>query len=232
MQLGSVSIATITWTRSPAEEAVLRRSLSRLAELKVPVAVADAGSSEPFVTFLKSLSGFRVVVPGRSGLVAQVTASLELAAQGGAPYLLYTEPDKEQFFGDSLQQFVEAAGDADARVAIAARSDDSFATFPPLQRYTEGVLNHLCATVIGHPGDYSYGPFLMTRALLSAAADLRPDLGWGWRPCMFLAAHRRGLRLQHVVGHHPCPVDQQTEDDQEQMHRLRQLSQNISGLTL
>jgi hypothetical protein len=99
-----------------------------------------------------------------------------------------------------------------------------------MQRYTEGVINHLCGELIGAPGDYSYGPFLMNRALLPSLSSLAARLGWGWRHFAFLTAHRLGFRVQHVTGAYPCPPDQRHESTTERTHRLRQLSQNILGL--
>ena len=56
------------------------------------------------------------------------------------------------------------------------------------------------------------------------------NLGWGWRHAVFHAAHRGGLRVEHVIDDYPCPPDQRVEDDAERTHRLRQLSDNIRGL--
>jgi hypothetical protein len=39
--------------------------------------------------------------------------------------------------------------------------------------------------------DYSYGPFLFNGTLLSFVEALEPTLGWGWRHCIFRAAHRQ-----------------------------------------
>jgi hypothetical protein len=44
MDSSQVAIATITWTRSPDEEA-LRRALERFADIGLPVAIADRGTN-------------------------------------------------------------------------------------------------------------------------------------------------------------------------------------------
>ncbi len=221
----------MTWVRSAAEEAVLRRSLQRLADTGLRVAVADSGSNATFTDFLQRLPGFVVTVPSTRGLVAQVSASLGVAASFDAPFTLYTEPDKEDFFGTRLLAFLHRAlADEGAGIVIAARSDEAMATFPPMQRYTEGVINHLCGEICGAAGDYSYGPFLIARALLPAVTAFEPALGWGWRHAAFVRAVRRGFRFAHVVDGHECPPDQRTEDQAERAHRLRQLSQNVLGL--
>jgi hypothetical protein len=231
MQRDLVSVATIAWARTEAEEALLRRSLKRLSETGLPTSIADAGTNPGFTEFLHSCPGF-VVTSGRErGLVAQVTASLNAASHFDTPFVLYTEPDKEAFFAGPLADFIARAdAEADVGVVLAARSAAAFSTFPRMQRYTEGVINHLCGELIGCAGEYSYGPFLVNRLLLPALAQLPADTGWGWRPFLFLAARRRGFRVAHITGEYACPPDQREEDDAERAHRLRQLRENIAGL--
>jgi hypothetical protein len=234
MDTSRIAVATITWARTAAEEDRLCRSLERLAGMGFPVAVADAGTNREFAEFLTRLPGFRVTVPPARGLFAQVTASLGLAETFDTPLILYTEPDKECFFGKPCRDFTARAADprdgGELGVALASRSDESFSTYPPMQRYTEGVINRLCGELLGRPGDYSYGPFLLGRALLPHLLAAGSDLGWGWRHFAFRSAHRLGLRLVHVTGDYPCPPDQRVEVDAERTHRLRQLSENIQGL--
>ena len=232
MEHSQVTVATITWARSAREEAVLRRSLARLAESRLRVAVADAGNKPAFRAALDRLPGFSVTRPGQPGLVSQIKASIALAAESGTPFVLYTEPDKEVFFDGLVQHFLRRVPN-NAGVVLASRSAESFNSFPRIQRFTEGIINDLCADFVGPVGDYSYGPFLVSRALLPVIARLPADLGWGWRPSVFLAARRLGLRVSLVTGDYPCPPDQRgDEDDDERAHRLRQLSENIAGLAL
>jgi hypothetical protein len=234
MNTNSIAVATITWARTPAEDKRLRRSLERLADTGMPIAIADAGTDPDFPEFLTRHPGFHVTVPRRRGLIEQVTASIGVAAGFDTPFILYTEPDKELFFGPAMRDFVQRAmeqGDKGGLgVALAARSDESFTTYPPMQRYTEGVINQLCGDCISLRGDYSYGPFLLSRVLVPHLGTLRRELGWGWRHFAFLTAHRLGLRLIHVTGDYTCPPDQREEDEAERRHRLRQLSENILGL--
>jgi hypothetical protein len=70
----------------------------------------------------------------------------------------------------------------------------------------------------------------MSAAAASDAARAPTNLGWGWRPFVFVAAHRRGLRVSHAIGDFDCPSDQSAEDAEERTHRLRQLRDNIAGL--
>jgi len=231
VETNDVAVATITWARTEAEEALLRRSLGTLAAAGLPVALADKGNSAAFSDFVKHLDGFSVTVPREQGLVTQVQASLALAAGFGRRWILYVESDKQFFFEHRMGDFLHAVpDDRTLGVALASRSPESYDTFPPMQHYTEGVINHLCTELLGVAGDYSYGPFTMNAALLPHVASLQPGLGWGWRHSTFLAAQRHGLRVMHVTSDYPCPSDQRAEDTGERTHRMRQLSQNILGL--
>jgi hypothetical protein len=231
MNATRVGVATITWARTDHEETLLRRSLARLTAMGMPVAIGDAGTRPSFTAFLERLPGVTVSVPATRGLVAQVQASLAIASTFDHAFTLYVEPDKEAFFDGALADFLRAAPrDADVGAVIAARSAPSLATFPPMQRYTEGVINHLCAERFGRAGDYSYGPFLIAGTLLPQLAALDPTIGWGWRHAAFAIAVRSGLRLALLTGDYACPADQRVEHEHERAHRLRQLSENIRGL--
>jgi hypothetical protein len=92
------------------------------------------------------------------------------------------------------------------------------------------VINELLARLLGTAGDYSYGPFLMPRALAAEISAVPPDLGWGWRPHLFRTAHRLEFPVRFVIDAHTCPIEQRVEHHEERMHRIRQLAQNISGL--
>lgn len=231
MRLHDVAVATISWARSPEDEVLLARSLQTLAAAGLPVAVANREERPTFTRFLRSLTPFRIDSPTAPGLVPQIQASLAMAASYGRRFILYVEPDKQFFFAHRMHRFLEQVPD-DVRlgVAVASRSPESFASFPPMQRYTEEVINRLCGELIGSNGDYSYGPFVMSSALLPHVASLHHGIGWGWRHSTFVAAFRARLSVLHVTDDFPCPPDQQHEDDQERMHRMRQLSQNILGL--
>ena len=222
-----VAIATITWARSAEEDRRLRHSLTRLLAAHVPIAVADTGRTSSFTGFLRGRPELTVAVE-RGGLVAQVESSLRIARSFGSRFVLYTEPDKELFF-EHLPGFLEEATRVTG-LTIAARSRRSFATYPGSQRYTERVINHLCAEALECEGDYSYGPFIFPRSLLRHLLPLPREIGWGWRHYAFRQAHRRGLDIRHIARDYPCPMDQRVDDDAERVHRLRQLSQNIQGL--
>ena len=226
-----MTVATMTWSRAPDEEHLLRRTLTALTALGVPVAIANRPVNPGFSQFLRDLPRVEICNVVETGLPTQIAAALDRAARHDARFILYTEPDKESFFREHLVDFVRAAPDgADVGVVLAARSPEGFATFPRIQRYTETVINDLCREVIGIDGDYTYGPFLIARALVSGVGRLDNSLGWGWRPFVFREARRMALRVCHLEGDYRCPPDQSTEGDGDRTHRLAQLSQNIRGL--
>src|SRR3954470_18615958 len=235
MTRSDVTVATMTLARDAGEEQLLRGALSRLARHEMPVVIADGGSTETFLHFAgHELPGCRLAPPdGTTGLVAQIKRSMRAAAALGSSFVLYTEPDKLDFFDRHLEAFIAAApADGDVGVVLASRSEASFQTFPPLQRLTEQSINRLCVEIIGAEADYSYGPFLMHRKLVPFVLDIGVDVGWGWRHFVFGAASRLSYRVQHVGGDFECPPDQRQENPSERLHRIRQLGENVQGLLL
>ena len=228
---GALAVVTMTWVRTADEERLLARALDVLASYGHPVVVADRGTSASFARTLDGRAGVQRVEVTAPGLVAQVKAAVAQAQRLDPEWLLYVEPDKEQFFRERLGRFVvRACQHEDAGIVLAARSPASFRTFPPMQRQTERAFNILCGQVTGVRGDYLYGPFIMRTSLAAPLATMSDTLGWGWRPALFTAARRRGVRLVHDIDEHPCPDDQRIEDESDRAHRLRQLSQNVLGL--
>jgi hypothetical protein len=233
MKKSELSIATMTWARDSREEGRLRESLSHLAEFKLPTFVTDGGSAKPFIEFLHSFPHFKVLETDGPGVWPQVRRSIRAARESAAPFILYTEPDKLEFFRDNLQPFIgEAPEDEGAGVVIAARSPAGFSTFPEFQRFTETTINRCCAEVTGRQGDYTYGPFILNRGLVPCLNDVAENIGWGWRPYVFAMAHRRGYRMEFSVKDFPCPSEQQEDSQAERIYRMRQLSQSIEGLLL
>jgi hypothetical protein len=233
MESNQVGISTIMLARTAQEEQVLRASLAALSRLLLPIYVADGGSPEGLVNWVECLPGVTLIRPTRRGLIAQVKTSLTAAQSAGHPFVLYTEPDKQHFFETAVLDLVRRAPDVSAPgLMLASRTNDSFSTFPPLQRFTESTINRMTGEAVGQVGDYSYGPFLIDRALIDWVDDVPDDIGWGWRHYLFVTAQRLGHGVMHFPGDFPCPPHQRDEDDQERAHRIRQLSQNIEGLSL
>ena len=228
-----VCVATVTWARDAHEAELIRRSLTALSAAGLPLVVADGGSSGDFLFSLERVPHLTLVQTEGRGLVAQVKASVAAAAGSNRRFVLYAESDKLMFFDQKLGRFLlEAPETDDIGVVISARTDKSLATFPRTQRVTEAAINSLTGDFVGLAGDYSYGPFLLNRRLAAHLDALPPEIGWGWRHYLFAVTARLGLRVVHVLDDLPCPEDQRVDDEQERVHRLKQLTQNVNGLLL
>jgi hypothetical protein len=229
----SVIVATMTLARDADEERLIERALVRLSATARRIAVTDGGSSAAFVDVMRRVPGVEVTtsrdVPG---LIGQVRTSLRTARTWGDP-ILYTEPDKYDFFDRHLGGYLDRAWAGNgADIVLSSRSAQSFATYPASQQEAETVLNDLCGDLIGLRADYLYGPFVMRAALVDALEPLPPAIGWGWRPYLFVRAHRMGGRIASVEGDFDCPAEQREDGPAEQAHRLKQLAQNLRGVAL
>jgi hypothetical protein len=231
MTADDIAIATISLARDEAEERLLTRALTALDAHGIPMLIADGGSPEHFVGTLRSLRSATLVEPDGRGLVAQVKTSVRAAAATGVRHVLYTEPDKLDFFERHLAAFL-AAIPSNAGVAIAARAPAAFATFPIMQHTTETAINAVVAELTGREGDYGYGPFVLDASLARHFDIIPDDLGWGWRFAIFVAAHRAGLRVDLVDGMFECPVDQRDESERDRLYRITQLEQNVRGVLI
>ena len=233
MEKSAISVATMTWARDAFEEGLLREAMSSLAAEQLPVVITDGGSGRELINYLSGFSNFKVFESDQPGVFAQSKWSLKHACDLGAEYLLYTEPDKKLFFEHRLGEFIsEAPNDDQVGVALPSRTVESFSTYPESQRYTETVINQLCARIIGEGVDLSYGTLLINRALIPYLDLVKEDIGWGWRHYVLGVAHRLGYKIAHLEMDLPCPPEQQEDDRQELIHRMRQLAQNVQGLLL
>jgi hypothetical protein len=228
-----LAVVTITLARDEQEEALLREALGHLARLNIPVFVTDGGSKKSFVEFLGSFPNFVLVDPPQKGVWMQAESSLLAAHEAGYPFVFYTEPDKADFFAHALpplldrMEAIEQTG-----VVMISRSEKAFASFPPFQQMTESTINHCCAEVTGKKADYVYGPFLLNSKVIPHLKTPGQDLGWGWRPYAFNLAWRLGYAIESITGDFFCPAGQQQDSPAERLYRMRQLTQNVAGLTL
>lgn len=231
MEIKNVCIATITWARDENEEQILSRSLEQLASLNIPVYLTDGGSSENFKTFLNSFSHFTIFEA--KSLWPQARMSIREAAKSGAKFIFYTEPDKQEFFSKHLKTMLEqTTADDGTGVVIASRLERALATFPPFQQMTETAVNNCCEELIGKKIDYCYGPFLFNSKLLYLLEKIEDNIGWGWRPFLFVIAKRLGFEIKNYEGDFNCPQDQRDDNAEERIYRMKQLTQNTSGLIL
>lgn len=221
----------MTWARDAKEAMRLRAALSLLAEFEIATVVTDGGSGKEFIDFLRAFPHFQVFEADTPGVWSQARHSILAACETGSRFILYTEPDKLEFFRDRLQAFIaEAPDDDEVGIVLASRSANSFATFPVFQQQTETAINQCCAEVAGQSADFSYGPFLLNRQLVAHLSRVGKDLGWGWRPYTFGLAHRSGYRIYQSEMELPCPLDQREDNPSERLYRMKQLSQSVHGL--
>ena len=224
-------VATISLARTTEEEQWLRASLPALSLLNVPVVVTDGGSSKNFLRFLEGLQNFTVLQAPAKGLFAQARHSLQEAAKLSTRFIFYTEPDKKDFFQSGLPAIVSATEASDhLGVLMASRTAKSFGSFPGFQQMTEAAINNCCEELIGLKTDYCYGPFLLNKNLVEHLAELKEDVGWGWRPFVFNVAHRLGYKVNSFESDFYCPETQREDDPAERVYRMKQLEQNIRGL--
>jgi len=229
MRTTDVGIATISLVRNDDEEQVLRSSLEQLAKLNVPVYITDGGSSKKFVEFLKTVSHFSVFEA--RGLWPQARKSVTEAAKASR-FVFYTEPDKLDFFSNHLIKMLkEIRVEENTGLVLASRSANAFSTFPLFQQMTETAINNCCKEITGKEMDYCYGPFLFNAQLIPYLNVLDENCGWGWRPFLFATVHRLGLKMESYVGDFNCPQGQREDDATERIYRMKQLTQNINGLT-
>lgn len=232
MDRRDIAIATISWARNENEEHLLKTSLTYLSSLGVPIYITDGGSGESFIEVIRNLPNIHLLQPVK-GLWAQAKNSLEAAHETGKPFVFYTEPDKAHFFSSSLSAFFdEIEATEKTGIYMASRSSKAFASFPSFQQMTETTINNCCAELIGKQYDYVYGPFLMNKNIIPSLHNLPQNIGWGWRPYAFNIGGRLGYEIKSFVGDFYCPKDQRLDDAAERIYRMKQLTQNIEGLTL
>ena len=230
-------ISTISWARNEQEGNFLLECLRQLAKHRLPIVVTDGGSIGSFCERVGEIPGITLLptVPySGARLLSQVKATLAGASTLGADKVLYTEPDKQEFFERQLADFLEfGLREAEAGMILASRDAGSFETFPQGQQLTETLMDRLGAETLGVRGDLCYGPLILRRELCSALETVEEDIGWGWRFFMMAVSHRLGLPIQLYEADLPCPETQRGEDDlKSRLYRMEQLAQNVKGLAL
>ena len=228
-----LAIATMAWARDEVEEKLLREALPELSGLGIPVYLTDGGSGEAFLNFLKSLPNFILPDTSIKGLWPQVQHSLNNAYDSGAPFILYTEPDKRDFFKKGLPEMLASISlNERTGTILAARSAAGFASYPAFQQMTETTINNCCSEATGNDTDYTYGPFIMNSLLVPYLHGLKNEIGWGWRPFTFVISERLDLKTETLRGEYFCPPEQQVDSPSERVYRMRQLSENIEAIVL
>jgi hypothetical protein len=229
----TITVATMTWVRDAEEQDRVQAGLASLARrFRVVAANREADAIPDALHEVAALPNLTVIPAPQPGLVSQVRTAFAEAAGHGADWILYTEPDKVEFFQDHLDAFLErAAMDAapDTAVVVAGRSPARFAALPLVQREAEALINTWTGRFTEQPGDYSYGPFLLAAACAHWVQTATDDIGWGWRHYMFGLCRRHARQIVHVQGDYPSPPAT-VEPSREDLLRQRQLAENIRGL--
>jgi hypothetical protein len=233
MNKNDIAIATMTWARDENEELLLRDALTGLSKLNLPVFITDGGSGDDFINFIKGFPNFTVLSATDKGVWPQVLTSLKAAHNSGARFIMYTEPDKRDFFKTGLPGMLnKLVTDEKSGIVLAVRSVAGFKSYPTFQQMTETTINNCCAEIIGIKTDYTYGPFLLNSKMVPYLHKLRPSIGWGWRPYACIMASRLGYNVDSFKGAFFCPVDQRDDNVSERVYRMRQLAENIEAVVL
>jgi hypothetical protein len=233
LQTPKLSIATITWARNEDEVSLLQSSLTQLSEFNVPIFVTDAGSTMNFTEFLLDCKNINLHPEPVKGVWPQTNVSLTAAYRSGSEFVLYTEPDKLQFFSTHLQSLINRIEVKNKTgVVLYSRTTNAFNSFPAFQQMTETAINNCCAELLGNNTDYTYGLFILRREIIPVLSQLPENIGWGWRPFAFNLCKRLRYDVECMEGDFFCPHEQTEDHPQERVYRMKQLKENIEGLVL
>lgn len=227
------AVVTMTRALNEPDAQIGIAALTALDGLGLPIFASDAHSIPTFRDAVDRLPNLRRQ-PDGSGLIPQIKTALRGAAAAGHRHVLYTEPDKRDFFAEGARDFVSEAGRREAAICIAARDEASFSTFPPGQQATERAVNQVASVLLAPLPDLLYGPLVLDlEAVLPYVDAVADDLIWGWRIYVIARAVRSRMPVQSVVGSFPCPIDQRDEDDTAaRVYRIEQARQCLQGLRL
>jgi hypothetical protein len=227
------AIATMTRARNQNEADLLYIALSSLTRLGVPIFITDDPTSVPeFTQAMKELPNVRLQRGGHS-LAQRIKWSLRRAMRV-AEFVIYTEPDKKEFFENGIEALLRQTECNEAALTIAARDESSLATFPEGQRWTEASFAELANRFLGPVPDLLYGPLAFhTRSVGDLIEQAPEDVGWGWRTYVVARCAIAKLKIASYSTYFPCPHQQSGEDENsDRVYRLQQLIESIRGLRL
>ena len=229
--------STVTLARSPAEEEHILNSIRVISTFQIPIIILDGGSREEFLNKLKSIPNVFCMVKKKEGYFGQIKECLLQASKRGYPFIIYTESNKLDFFKQSLKEFINQSqkiihSDPKTGVILASRDKNSLATFPPLQRMTEIMMNQLLSYFLQDDNqiDYTYGPRIINREVLPYLFNVKEDLGWGWISFILLVSKKLGKPIRSILVETPCPKEERIENASEEIIRLKKFQDNIFAI--
>jgi len=221
-----IAIATMTWDKK-GDPDIVKSALEVLAGHEYPVYVADAGSSDGFVDYLKKLGHFVKNVPG-SLTFQQKDAILE--ASKSSDFVLYVEPDKYDWFKEGLEKTIDAYFSGENGFAAVSRTSEQLKTFPKCQQEWEKKMNDIVAKETGVEGDFIYGPKLFQSRLGYEVGEIKEDIGWGIVLFLVGRAHKLGMPIKTLFTASECPLNRRLENNEK--YREKQFNDNKNGFYL
>ncbi len=221
-----IAIATMTLDRKGNAE-LMESALDVLSKLPYPVYVSDGGSSERFVQSLNKMGHNVKYVPG--GLTYQHRDAISRASNSGQ-IVLYTEPDKYDWFCNGLEETVKLYEADKQEFAAVGRTPDIFRTFPTHQQKWEKRMNGIITEKVGVKGDFIYGPKLFPQSLGHMVEEIDEDIGWGTLMFLVGRASKIGLPIRNIYTANQCPFDQRNDDNGN--YRKKQFKDNKKGFNL
>ena len=223
-----LEIATMTLDKKGDAE-LMKSSLEVLSNFRYSVHVADGGSSPKFVDALKKM-GHKVEYA--QGLTAQHKNSISRASDK-SPFVLYTEPDKHDWFVNGFEESVDTyfKRDKGSGLLLVARTPEQLKTFPPHQQEWEGKLaKEIITPKTGVNGDFTYGPRFFPSELGIQVKDVKDAQGWETITFLVGRAYKMGLPINMLYTAAECPLDQRGEDNAK--YRQFQFNCNKKGFEL
>jgi len=238
MKIEDVSVATIILARSQKEEKLIIDGLKVLSTVGFPVIVAvDGGSTDNFIQKTSQIPHIQIARATNKGVFPQVRQSLRQASSF-SPFIFYTESDKFDFFKSSLFPFFEkvrALSNQEENVGIflPARTQSSFARYSFFQQKTEQKVNGKLSNILGLDTvhDFTYGPRLLSTALIPYLEDIPEDIGWGWMSYLLVVIHRIGKKILPIPLDLPAPVEREDFEANRQ-YRIQQMNQHFQAIQL
>lgn len=219
-----LAIATMTFAKTKEEAELMESALKILADKGYSAYVADGAS--PVEGFARNIGLMGHQVVEVRGLAPQQRDSISRASDK-SPFVLYTEPDKYDWFVNGFERFVDAYSRGKKGFAAVGRTPEQMKTFPPHQQYWENKMNSIIEYETGIKGDFIYGPKFFPSVLGNHVKDFKK--GVGWQTVMFLPGRAYNLRMpiEIIETASECPINQRREDNAE--YREKQFEQNKLG---